>query len=171
MAHANGDVFNVRLKMDLLCEQCSSQYVISVHKTVGFYDVDDAYATAHFQAEKRGLDQIRTPCRLKIMSRALVPLFSACSIIPGQMELVRQRIIARARPMANKMGKDAGSLCATPKMRALIPMDRASGMPRRSPIKVKLRKKTSSQIGAMNTAAASVVYVVIGNIRPRSRTF
>lgn len=103
------------------------------------------------------------------MSRALVALLSVCRMIPGQMERVRQRIMARARPMINNTGKDAGSPWATAKKSALIMIHGASGMPRRSPIKVKLRKKISSQIGARNTAIASVTYVVMGNACPRSK--
>ena len=111
-----------------------------------------------------------TPRKVKIISRVLVALFRVCSIMLGQMELVRQRRMARAMPMMINTGNDAGSAWAIAKMSALMMMDSVKDMPRRSPMKTKLRKKTSSQVGAMNTAAASVVYVEIGMVRPRSST-
>ena len=75
---------------------------------------------------------------------------------PGQMEAVRQRTKASARPIISSTGKEPGSACAMAKSSELTTMAAPTDMLWRRPGKTKPRKNISSQKGAMNTAAKSV---------------
>ena len=77
----------------------------------------------------------------------------------GQMDFVRQRRNASARPITKRTGNEPGSAWATPKSSELIMMAQTRDIPWRSPGKTKPLKNTSSQNGAMKTAANSVAYV------------
>src|SRR6266567_3601393 len=99
------------------------------------------------------------------MSNAPKPLLRACSSIPGQIELVRQRRKARANPIKKRTANEPASACATAKMSELRKIAHPTDMARKKPAKTKLRKKISSQKGATKTLASNVAYVVRGAAR------